>query len=95
MDLARGVGKAAGELKAVPQEFEKGLKTGEEAAAKTKVNQTTHPPTHPPTHPLTQTHPSTHLSTVFISSTHPPTHLPTHPIQADLAKEKVGAEKKE
>lgn len=36
VDLARGVGKAAGELKAVPQEFEKGLKSGEEAAAKTK-----------------------------------------------------------
>jgi len=37
VDLARGVGKAAGELKAVPQEFEKGLKTGEEAAIKTKA----------------------------------------------------------
>lgn len=35
--LARGVGKAAGELKAVPQEFEKGLKTGEEAAKKAKA----------------------------------------------------------
>ncbi|GAB5035208.1 tha4 hcf106 protein [Nannochloropsis oceanica] len=38
VDLARGVGKAAGELKAVPQEFEKGLKTGEEAAVKTKAD---------------------------------------------------------
>ncbi len=36
VDLARGVGKAAGELKAVPQEFESGLKSGEEAAIKTK-----------------------------------------------------------
>jgi hypothetical protein len=32
------VGKAAGELKSVPQEFEKGLKTGEEAASKAKAD---------------------------------------------------------
>jgi hypothetical protein len=38
--LARGVGKAAGELKAVPQEFEKGLKTGEDAAKKAKASKT-------------------------------------------------------
>ncbi|TFJ80444.1 hypothetical protein NSK_008185 [Nannochloropsis salina CCMP1776] len=38
VDLARGVGKAAGELKAVPQEFEKGLKSGEDAAVQTKAD---------------------------------------------------------
>jgi Sec-independent protein translocase protein TatA len=38
VDLARGVGRAAGELKAVPQEFEKGLQKGEEAALKAKEN---------------------------------------------------------
>jgi len=36
VDLARGVGRAAGELKAVPEEFEKGMKKGEEQVKKTK-----------------------------------------------------------
>lgn len=41
MDLARGVGRAAGELKAVPQEFEKGMKTGEDAARAAKKKEKT------------------------------------------------------
>jgi len=36
VDLARGFGKAAGELKAVPQEFEKGLNEGKTDAKKEK-----------------------------------------------------------
>ena len=36
VDLARGFGKAAGELKAVPQEFEKGLNEGKSDNKKAK-----------------------------------------------------------